>query len=70
MRFAGTVWICMSVVGLTIALASGKVHARRTIPDDNLAYPVLVTLSTGGTGSGFFLNTAPATYLAWIMRER
>ena len=28
----------------------------RAIPDDNLAYPVLVTLSNGGTGSGFYLN--------------
>lgn len=30
----------------------------RAIPDDNLAYPVLVTNETGETGSGFYLNTA------------
>lgn len=35
----------------------------RAIPDDNLSYPVLITLTNGGTGSGFFLNTSDATYL-------
>jgi len=34
----------------------------RVIPDDNLAYPVLVTLSNGGTGSGFFLNAPPHAF--------
>jgi len=28
----------------------------RDIPDDNLAYPVLVTFPKGGPGSGFYLN--------------
>jgi len=28
----------------------------RAIPDDNLAYPILITLSNGSTGSGFYLN--------------
>jgi hypothetical protein len=41
--------------------------ARRAIPDDNLAYPVLITLktSTGLTsfGSGIYLNTGNAVYL-------
>jgi S1-C subfamily serine protease len=41
--------------------------AKRLIPDDNLAYPVLVTLKSGGrsvaTGSGFYLNTGDETYL-------
>jgi hypothetical protein len=42
--------------------------AVREIPDDNLAYPILINLAscTGnreGTGSGFFLNTETATYL-------
>lgn len=35
----------------------------RFIPDDNLSYPVLITLSNGGTGSGFFLNTSDSSYL-------
>jgi hypothetical protein len=34
----------------------------RRIPDDNLAYPVLV-VNGRSTGSGFFLNTSPATFL-------
>jgi S1-C subfamily serine protease len=32
------------------------------MPDDNLAYPVLITLKTGG-GSGFYLNAKTAIYL-------
>jgi hypothetical protein len=39
------------------------VKAQRALPDDNLAYPVLITLSHGSTGSGFFLNTHQAVYL-------
>lgn len=35
---------------------------QRALPDDNLAYPVLITLRNS-TGSGFYLNTATATYL-------
>jgi hypothetical protein len=29
----------------------------RAIPEDNLAYPILVTNESGQTGSGFYLNT-------------
>jgi hypothetical protein len=36
----------------------------RAIPDDNLAYPVQIRLATGASGSGFFLNTGGATFLA------
>lgn len=35
----------------------------RAIPDDNLAFPVLITLDTGVQGSGFFFNTENNTYL-------
>lgn len=35
----------------------------RLIPDDNLAYPVLIRAATGYSGSGFFLNTDRASYL-------
>ena len=35
----------------------------RAIPDDNLAYPVLLSLADGGSGSGFFLNTAHSIFL-------
>jgi hypothetical protein len=41
--------------------------ARRAIPDDNLAYPVLITLKTAngtlGYGSGVYLSTDNAMYL-------
>ena len=46
-----------------ILITQGEVQAGRAIPDDNLAYPVLVSLDTGSNGSGFFLNTATDTYL-------
>jgi len=41
----------------------GMASAQRAIPDDNLAYPVLITLKNGATGSGFYLNTDKAIYL-------
>jgi hypothetical protein len=37
--------------------------AQRDIPDDNLAYPVLVEVIGSNLASGFFLNTANVTYL-------
>src|ERR1700691_2639842 len=37
--------------------------SARAIPDDNLAYPVLVTLGDNSSGSGFFLNDGNAVYL-------
>jgi len=40
-----------------------EVRADRAIPADNLAYPVLVSLDNGSSGSGFFLNTGSRTYL-------
>lgn len=46
-----------------IFLFSTMAVAQRDIPDDNLAYPVLVELIGSNLGSGFFLNTANATYL-------
>lgn len=39
-----------------VLIVPGELLASRAIPDDNLAYPVLVRLDTGSTGSGFFLN--------------
>jgi hypothetical protein len=37
--------------------------SARAIPDDNLAYPVLVTLGDNSSASGFFLNDGHAVYL-------
>jgi hypothetical protein len=44
-------------------LATGLAATQRAIPDDNLAYPVLITLRNGATGSGFYINTGQAIYL-------
>lgn len=35
----------------------------RIIPEDNLAYPVLIKLGSGGTGSGFSLKTDEKAFL-------
>ena len=51
------------VLLLLAFLATTQAAAVRAIPDDNLAYPVLITLKNGSTGSGFFLNTSSSSYL-------
>jgi len=51
------------LVPLTILLLAPEVLAVRAIPDDNLAYPVLIALQPSGTGSGFFINRADGIYL-------
>jgi hypothetical protein len=52
-----------ALVVMTVAFSPAPARALRTIPDDNLAYPVLVTLSNGAQASGFFVNGASAIYL-------
>src|SRR5271155_1959826 len=54
--------IAFTLVSINLA------QARRMIPDDNLAYPVLIILknkagTTFGFGSGFYFGTANAEYL-------
>jgi len=56
--------IVIALTFVTVNLA----QARRMIPDDNLAYPVLIILknkagTTLGFGSGFYFGTASAEYL-------
>lgn len=59
----------LAISVLTIVLFTFVGHAqqaqqpRRAVPDDNLAYPVLITLRSGGTGSGFYLGSKSETYL-------
>jgi hypothetical protein len=57
----------ISIVALLILFVCCA-QAKRLIPDDNLAYPILITLKSGNgtsisSGSGFYLNTATAIYL-------
>lgn len=57
---------CLLLVLVFAIPPASHVLARRTIPEDNLAYPVLITLKTAkitARGSGFYLNTNDATYL-------
>jgi hypothetical protein len=49
-----------------LAIGSFLAHtaaAKRAIPDDNLGYPVLISLKGGGSGSGFYVNTGSTIYL-------
>ena len=55
--------IFFNILITLVLVAPGQVLASRVIPDDNLAYPVLVSLNTGSKGSGFFLNTETGTFL-------
>jgi hypothetical protein len=56
-----------AVLASAASLVASQAIAERAIPDDNLAYPVMVTLKlrNGATsfGSAFYLNSADATYL-------
>lgn len=55
----------ISIVGSLIGFIAlcNDASARRAVPDDNLSYPVLITLKGGGQGSGFFLNLQAGTFL-------
>jgi hypothetical protein len=51
---------------LSVAAPANEATAKRAIPDDNLAYPILISLKAGSVssfGSGFCLDTSNATYL-------
>ena len=56
-----------ALFGASALLLSGPAIARRSVPDDNLAYPVLISLrlKNGLTnyGSGFYFNAADGVYL-------
>lgn len=55
----------LSSLGMLIVClmcASRTVRAQRSIPDDNLAYPVLIEVP-GELASGFYLNTGTSIYL-------
>ena len=45
-----------------LLITPGEGQAERAIPNDNLAYPVLIELDNS-VGSGFFLNTGTKFYL-------
>jgi trypsin-like peptidase len=54
----------LSLIGVMATIFATQVAlAQRAIPDDNLAYPVLITLGDGSSGTGFYLNADKATYL-------
>lgn len=55
----------LAVSILTLSLFGFPAYAQnqtRALPDDNLAYPVLITIKNG-TGSGFYVNNKTAIYL-------
>lgn len=52
-----------SILITLVLITPREGQAAREIPDDNLAYPVLINLETGSNGSGFFLNSDISTFL-------
>jgi S1-C subfamily serine protease len=52
----------LAVFALLFAVDANAAPTRR-IPENNLAYPALITTSSGSTGSGFYLATNSAIYL-------
>ncbi len=55
LAWLGAIFICL-------VFPASVVRAQRSIPEDNLAYPVLVQFPDG-LASGFYLNTLTSTYL-------
>lgn len=57
--------ICQTIAfaAIFIVCIATNSFAQRAIPDDNLAYPVLISLGNGTSGSGFYLNSSDAVYL-------
>src|SRR5437016_5105118 len=59
----GTRLLRLLVLICSVMLSSLQAQTRnRALPDDNLAYPVLIGIGNG-TGSGFFANLKSAIYL-------
>lgn len=57
-------WIICTIFFILYCLSIPKdAFSGRKIPDDNLGYPIFISLPTGNTGSGFYINTDNATYL-------
>jgi hypothetical protein len=54
--------ITLSPLKHVLAQTQNEITAA-AVPQDNLAYPVLITLKDGAKGSGFFLNTPKSVYL-------
>lgn len=60
-------WLLLLAAALTGSQIA-QAQTQRAIPEDNLSYPVLITLKNAndlsvGFGSGFYLNTDDAVYL-------
>jgi hypothetical protein len=51
---------------LSCLVLSSVASGARTIPDDNLSYPVRITIGGKDIGSGVYLNTQDATFLVTV----
>lgn len=60
-------WTWLLLTAALILFPVLTANAARDIPDDNLSYPVFISLSGDGNGSGFYLNTDVHAFLvtAW-----
>ena len=51
--------ICLPAIALMLSIAC----CSADVPEDNLAYPVLITVDNGGSGSGVYLRTETGVFL-------
>src|SRR5712692_1377483 len=60
----GHLWFAILALSLCsfLLVSAAPSHGQRAIPDDSLAYPVLIQRSDGAA-SGFYLNTPTSIYL-------
>lgn len=54
--------IIIILIFFILAIFLTDAEGKRAIPDNNLSYPVLVTLKNGIKASGFYLNTEKAIF--------
>jgi S1-C subfamily serine protease len=61
--FSALLILTLSPIHKPVAAQGVAISNERAIPEDNLAYPVLIILNNGSKGSGFFLDTTTTQYL-------
>jgi hypothetical protein len=61
-RLSAQLWFILAVAACAHAQAVNP-PSQRAIPDDNLGYPVLITLGNGSSGSGFYIDNGKDIFL-------
>lgn len=59
----GRLLVILTFISLIIVLTSYDANAMRQIPNDYLAYPVLIELNNGSVATGFYFDDSRCVYL-------